>query len=388
MSMMTAVGLMSGTSMDGIDLALLSTDGEGRVERGPVGFVPYEAAFRKRLADALYEAKTIVRREERPGDLAELEQEITLRHAAALRDFLERRGSGWARPEVVGFHGQTMLHRPERALTVQLGDGALLAHEIGIPVVYDMRASDMAHGGQGAPLVPAYHAALAASLPQALRRFPVCFVNIGGISNITFVPERGDPIAFDTGPGNTLIDQWVQAAGGVPYDADGMIASEGAVVAVVVERYLARPFFARSGPKSLDRNDFTLTDAEGLELADGARTLAAVSAEAILKAVEHLPETPRLWIVCGGGRRNPHIIGDMRAMAESRGADVILAEEAGLDGDAMEAEAWAYLAVRSLRGLPLTFPTTTGCRQPVRGGVLAASGRPPLPTSEGSRVVS
>src|SRR5690606_31706564 len=171
--------------------------------------------------------KAIRQRDERPGDLSEIESEITLRHGDAVRRFLANHPD--TRPEIIGFHGQTVLHRPENGLTVQLGDGALLAAETGLPVIYDMRANDMAHGGQGAPLVPAYHAALASSLPIDLRRFPVCFVNIGGISNVTWVPERGDPVAFDSGPGNALIDQWVQSAGGVPFDAGGMIASEGSI---------------------------------------------------------------------------------------------------------------------------------------------------------------
>jgi anhydro-N-acetylmuramic acid kinase len=246
----------------------------------------------------------------------------------------------------------------------------MLAGRTGLPVIYDMRANDMVLGGQGAPLVPAYHAALARSLPAALAgRYPVVFVNIGGISNITFVPAVGDPVALDTGPGNTLIDQWVTAHGGVPFDADGAIASEGHVVDTVVRRYLENPFFDRPGPKSLDRNDFTLDPTAGLELADGARTLAAVTAEAILKSAEHLPEQPKLWILCGGGRRNPHIVADMKAGAGD--AVVVLAEDAGLAGDFTEAEAWAFLAVRSRRGLPLTWPTTTGCREPATGGVLA-----------------
>ena len=367
MELAWAIGLMSGTSMDGIDLAALATDGEGAVRRGPSAFTPYEAAFRRRIEAALEDAKAIAERGERPGGLAVLEREITLRHAEAVKRFLAEHPE--LRPAAVGFHGQTVLHRPERGLTVQLGDGPLLARETGLPVVYDMRANDMVHGGQGAPLVPAYHAALAASLPEALRRFPVCFVNIGGISNVTFVAETGDPVAFDSGPGNALIDRWVSREGGVPYDADGTIASEGGVVRAVVGRYLESPFFARAAPKSLDRGDFTLDLAAGLELADGARTLAAVSAEAILKAAVHMPARPKLWIVCGGGRKNPHIVADLRAGVHA--AEVILAEDAGLDGDAMEAEAWAYLAVRSLKGLPLTFPTTTGCREAVTGGVLA-----------------
>jgi len=367
MDLTCAIGLMSGTSMDGIDLAVVSTDGEGVVQRGPSAFTPYEAGFRRRIEAALEEAKAITERSQRPGDLAALEREITLRHAEAVRRFLADHAE--PKPDVIGFHGQTVLHRPDRGFTVQLGDGALVARETGLRVVHDMRANDMVHGGQGAPLVPAYHAALAASLPEELRRFPVCFVNIGGISNVTFVPASGDPVAFDSGPGNALIDQWVSGEGGVPFDADGMIASEGGVVHAVVERYLENPFFARSAPKSLDRNDFSLDLAAGLELADGARTLAAVSAEAILKAARHMPAVPKLWIVCGGGRKNPHILADLRAGAGEAG--VIVAEDAGLDGDAMEAEAWAYLAVRSLKGRPLTFPTTTGCREAVSGGVLA-----------------
>ncbi|MEQ1955089.1 anhydro-N-acetylmuramic acid kinase [Mesorhizobium sp. CN2-181] len=375
MNLVTAIGLMSGTSMDGIDLAMLRTDGENRVERGPSLFVAYDAVFRRRIEAGLEEAKAIIRRAERPGDLAELERDITGRHADAVQLFLRNAANDWGKPDVLGFHGQTVLHRPHLGLTVQIGDGQLLSARTGIPVVYDMRANDMVFGGQGAPLVPAYHAALARSLPADFpRKYPMVFVNIGGISNVTYVPEKGDPVAFDTGPGNTLIDQWVSREGGVPYDAGGAIASEGGVLRRVVDAYLDNPFFQKAGPKSLDRNDFTLEKASGMELADGARTLAAVSAEAILKSVEHMPEKPRLWIVCGGGRKNPHIVGDLRKGAERAGAEVALAEDAGLDGDATEAEAWAYLAVRSLKGLPLTFPTTTGCREAVSGGVI--SGKP------------
>ena len=364
-----SIGLMSGTSMDGIDLAAMTTDGVSTVNRGPSAFEPYDASFRRLIEAALETAKGIKERAQRPGELAALEREITMRHAQAVRRFLQDH-PGLA-PDVIGFHGQTVLHRPERALTVQLGDGALLAAETGFPVVWDMRANDMVHGGQGAPLVPAYHAALAAMLPQDLKRFPVCFVNIGGISNVTWVPEEGDPVAFDSGPGNALIDQWVSARGGIPYDAGGMIASEGGVARAVVERYLENPFFGRPAPKSLDRSDFTLELAESLDLADGARTLAAVSAEGILQAARIMPRRPSLWIVCGGGRKNPLIVGDLKEGAAGDGADVALAEDAGFDGDAMEAEAWAYLAVRALEGLPLTFPTTTGCREPVSGGVLS-----------------
>jgi len=366
MGPMTAIGLMSGTSMDGVDVALLRTDGEDSVERGPSGFFPYDAAFRRRIEAGLEDAKTIKRRDERPGGLAALEQEVTLRHADAVMRFRTRLRAEWR---------QTVLHRPQEALTVQIGDGALLARECGLPVVYDMRANDMRHGGQGAPLVPAYHMALARSLPAEFAdMFPVCFVNIGGISNVTWIDREGDPVAFDSGPGNALIDQWVQREGGLPFDENGQVASEGGVIASVVASYLDKPFFDRPGPKSLDRLDFTLDEAAGLELADGARTLAAVSARAILAAARQMPRAPKLWIVCGGGRKNPHIVADLRDGAAASGARVILAEDAGLNGDSMEAEAWAYLAVRAKRGLPLTYPTTTGCSRAVTGGVIAQPG--------------
>lgn len=368
--LLRAIGLMSGTSLDGIDVALVATDGEDIVERGPSMCVPYDPAFRKRLAGALESAKAIRRREERPADLGGVEREITLRHARAVAAFLGRHGLDRSSIDVIGFHGQTVLHRPTQGLTVQLGDGRLLACETGRPVVYDMRANDMRHGGEGAPLAPAYHRALAANLPEGLRRLPAVFVNIGGISNITYVGRNGELVAFDSGPGNTLIDRWVERHAGIPFDQGGAIASEGHVLGGLVRRYLDSDFFTAERRRSLDRNDFPPPGDGEASLEDGARTLANVTAAAILKAADHLPETPRVWIVSGGGRLNRVILEDLRAMA---GPDVrvAVAEEAGFDGDAVEAEAWAYLAVRAMRGLPLTWPGTTSVAAPVSGGEVA-----------------
>jgi anhydro-N-acetylmuramic acid kinase len=237
-----------------------------------------------------------------------------------------------------------------------------------------MRANDMVHGGQGAPLVPVYHQALAACVPFELGKGkPVVFVNIGGISNVTIISGTADPIAFDTGPGNTLIDQWVQDKAGIAYDSGGTIASEGQVLTEAVGRYMAKPFFVLKPPKSLDRNDFTLEDLGNPELADGARTLAKVTADAILEASAYAPDKPALWVICGGGRKNATIMADLTDGAAKTGAAVIAAEELGLNGDSMEAEAWAYLAVRAVDGLPLTFPTTTGCDAAVPGGVVVGS---------------
>ncbi|MFK5977630.1 MAG: anhydro-N-acetylmuramic acid kinase [Rhizobiaceae bacterium] len=367
----TAIGLMSGTSMDGIDVALVRSDGEGHVERGASQFFAYDPAMRDLLGDALETAKEITNRTERPGNLQQVEQEVTRLHVDAVKGFMESQDLSVEAVDMIGFHGQTVLHRPGIGLTVQLGDGDLLASETGIPVVYDMRANDMKFGGQGAPLVPVYHQALASSLPEELReKMPVVFVNIGGISNITYIGADDELIAFDTGPGNALIDQWVQAHAGIPFDQGGMIAAEGQVIRGLVDRYLDDPYFAKKVPKSLDRNDFRMPDPSEASLEDGAKSLANLSAAAIFKACEHLPDMPKLWIICGGGRHNPAIMADLKEMGDAMEADVVSAEDAGFDGDAMEAEAFGYLAIRAKLGLPLTFPDTTGVREPVSGGIL------------------
>jgi len=366
---------MSGTSMDGIDIALLDTDGEQRIERVAGAYYAYEPPFRQRLAGALQTATAIRERADRPGSLREIEEELTRRHAAAVAAFISERRLQAGQIDVIGFHGQTVLHHPEKALSVQLGDGRMLANLTGLRVACDLRANDMVHGGQGAPLVPAYHQALAANLPPEFAGCrPVVFVNIGGIANITWIGADGEMIAFDTGPGNALIDQWMEAKAGIPFDQGGRIASEGGVISEIARQYLDEPYFARPAPKSLDRNDFLPLVPELASLEDGARTLAHVSAAAIWKSVDHLPERPALWILCGGGRHNSAIVSDLRALAagdkDRFAARVIVAEDAGLNGDSMEAEAWAYLAVRSLRGLSLTWPKTTGVREPVSGGVI------------------
>jgi len=367
----TAIGLMSGTSMDGIDVALLRTDGQSMVARGASLYIPYDDELRSRWKKALETAKMIKDRRERPGDLGAAEQALTLCHAAAVKSFLMRNGLTSADVDVIGFHGQTVLHRPDDGLTVQIGDGPLLATETGIDVVYDMRANDMAHGGQGAPLIPIYHAALSANLPADFAA-PVVFVNIGGISNLTYVGGDGQLSAFDSGPGNMLIDQWIEAHTGKAYDRNGETAAKGAVSAPLVSRYLDSPFFSANIRRSLDRSDFLPPVKGEVSLADGARTLAHVTAASILKLAAYLPEPPKTYVVCGGGRLNPVIMAEFSQLALAKGARVIAAEAAGFDGGSMEAEAWAYLAVRSLEGLPLTYPGTTGVDAPVTGGVLAS----------------
>ncbi|MEW7008409.1 anhydro-N-acetylmuramic acid kinase [Lentilitoribacter sp. EG35] len=369
---LNAIGLMSGTSLDGIDVALLRSDGENDLERGPFLSIPYDDEFRNQLKQALVEAKVIKSRDERPDGLADLERELTGRHADAIEEFLAQHNLRMSDVDLIGFHGQTILHKPGEALTVQLGNGDLLSERTGIPVVYDMRANDMANGGQGAPLAPAYHRALVANMSSANNG--VAIVNIGGISNISAVfPANlsdSELHAFDCGTGNILIDQWVEAHSGQKYDDGGKIGLRGKVISDVAVDYIGNVKELISDGRSLDRLDFPILDKASASLEDGARTLAHVTGQLIAASVARLPLEPKLWILCGGGRLNKAIIVELEE-ALSSDCNVVTAEEAGISGDAVEAEAWAYLAIRSMKGLPLTYPSTTGVNIPASGGVLA-----------------
>ncbi len=362
--MQRAIGLMSGTSMDGIDIAAIETDGEYELKRLAHTFVPFSEAFRTLLRQAMTEAASLHERTARPGCLSETEAQLTHLHVIALKDFLAThnwRASDFA---IAGFHGQTILHRPEHRLTVQLGDGQQLANEIGMPVAYDLRAADIAAGGQGAPLAPAYHLAMVQKMPDR----PVATVNIGGVANVTWIGRDGTLLAFDTGPGNSAIDDWMLRHTGTAQDENGTTASGGTVNQEQLDDFLSNPYFAKRPPKSLDRNAFDLTAIDELNLADGAATLTAFSALAIAKSRFHFPEEPTLWVVCGGGRRNKTLMSMLAAEVENA---VVPAEALGFDGDVVEAEAWAYLAVRTRKGLPLTYPGTTGVREPLSGGRIA-----------------
>jgi anhydro-N-acetylmuramic acid kinase len=349
-TMRRAIGLMSGTSLDGVDVAIVTTDGRQLAEPGPALTVPYSPALRAHLRGVLGGV----------GPVAEVEREITEAHAEAVVRFIEAHGVAAA---VIGFHGHTILHRPAERRTWQIGDGALLARRTGIDVVCDFRSADVAAGGEGAPFAPLYHAARADKLEK-----PVAILNIGGVANVTWIgPGAGDILAFDTGPGNALIDDWAFAHNGRPVDLDGALAAAGHADRAFVERFLAHAFFDRPPPKSLDRDDFIGFVPTGLTPADGAATLTAMTAAAAARAAEHFPLPARRWLVCGGGRRNPVL---MAALASLVGAPVDPVEAVGWDGDALEAQAFAYLAVRSTLGLPLSLPGTTGVARPMTGGRL------------------
>jgi anhydro-N-acetylmuramic acid kinase len=360
---MRAIGLMSGTSLDGVDVAMIETDGECVAAFGPSGYRRYTEPERALLRLSLAAAVGMTDRNARPGVLAEAERVVTAAHAAAVEAFLSEQDITRETIDLVGFHGQTVLHRPADRLTVQIGDGQGLAARLGLPVVYDMRAADVAAGGQGAPLVPVYHRALSRGLGH---KGPSVVVNIGGVSNITYID--GDTlIACDTGPGNALLDDFVLQATGKPFDAGGELAARGQVDEAWVTDAMQNPFFSAPPPKSLDRNHFAALRVEGKSPADGAATLTAFTAASIAAISPLLPKPPLTYIVAGGGARNPTLLAMLRARVAP--ATVESADTLGWSADAMEAQAFAFLAVRSVRQLPLTFPGTTGVANPVTGGL-------------------
>jgi anhydro-N-acetylmuramic acid kinase len=368
MSILTAIGLMSGTSLDGVDAALVETDGERINRLGPVGYRPYSPDEQSLLRRALGEAAALSDRTARPGTLAEAEALVTRAHAEAIEDFVAKNKIEKSKVAIVGFHGQTVLHRPQARLTVQIGDGKTLAKRLGLPVAYDFRAADVAAGGEGAPLVPVYHRALAENLDVPK---PVVVVNIGGVANLTFIDGARDPVAFDTGPGNAPIDDLMRARTGAAHDLDGKLAAKGQVEKSIVARVLADPFFAMPPPKSLDRAAFASLPLANLSIEDAAATATAVVAASIVRALDHLSKKPATIIIVGGGARNATL---MSMLQQRLGATVLRGDDVGWSADAIEAQAFAYLAVRTLKGLPLTFPTTTGVPRAITGGVVAKPG--------------
>jgi anhydro-N-acetylmuramic acid kinase len=370
MAWMSAIGLMSGTSYDGIDVALINTDGEEIGRLGQTLYRPYSEDERQLIRRAMAQSANLAGRSERPGELARAEALLTQSHAEAVETFLAANGMAAGDIGVVGFHGQTVRHDPQRRLTVQLGDGAALARRLGIPVVHDFRAADVAAGGQGAPFMPVFHRAMVRLVQEPP---PVAVINIGGVANLTYI-DGDDLIACDTGPGNALIDDLMRLRTGSSHDVDGRTAAAGRADETAVARLLADPFFDRPPPKSLDRNAFHHRIAQdetlaGKSVEDAAATLTALTAAAIARATELLPRPPASFIAAGGGVRNPVL---MRMLRERLApATLKTADSLGWSGDSLEAQGFAYLAVRSLNGLPLSYPGTTGVPRPTTGGVLA-----------------
>lgn len=354
---------MSGTSLDGVDVALVVTDGVHIGELGPAQTFSFAEEDRRIIRRAFEDAAGLTDRHARPGMLGAAEALVTLRHAEAVETFLDRFGVAAGDVDLVGFHGQTVFHEPGNGITVQIGDGQALADRLSIPVVWDFRAADMEAGGQGAPLAPAFHRALAET---AAVQLPVVFLNIGGVANVTYVGADDELIAFDTGPGNSLLDDWTRERTGAPFDMDGRLAARGRPSSRVLEELLDHSYFAASPPKSLDRNAFPINALSNLSDADGAATLLFFSARSIALSLKHMPAPPRAWYASGGGRHNAELIRVLGTLLEGQAIHPL--EALGFDGDATEAQAFAFLAVRAADGRPLTYPMTTGVPQPLSGG--------------------
>ncbi len=362
-----AIGLMSGTSMDGVDAALVYTDGV-RVDRlGPSLTLPYSAEMRDALKEAIHLASASAVPVDTPAEIKLIEQELTDWHAEAVGELLSVTDQNADTVDLIGFHGQTISHRPERGWTWQIGDGGRLAGQTGIKVINDFRTADMTAGGEGAPMVPIYHAA---QMAKASRQKTVAVLNLGGVANVTwlsFEDDLADPqiIAFDTGPGNAALDDWAQLHTNDSFDKDGNLSARGISHEEVVMGMMASSYFDDPPPKTLDRDDFNTQAVRGLSAEDGAATLADFIVESIVAAQSHFPKPPEAWYVCGGGRHNMTL---MRRLRRRLPVLVDPVEVLGMRGDALEAEAFAFLAVRSERGLPLSYPATTGCEKPTSGG--------------------
>ncbi|MCG7393501.1 anhydro-N-acetylmuramic acid kinase [Microvirga sp. ACRRW] len=353
-----AIGVISGTSMDGIDVSMVETDGEAFVKPGPGRTFSYPAGLRKTLQELIAEP---ARAQSEP--LEDLEQAVTQAHIGAIRRFMEEEGISTKDVSLIGFHGQTVYHRPETRFTRQLGLGATVAQDLGIDTVYRFRHADVASGGEGAPFVPLYHRALASKLPQ-----PIMILNLGGVGNVTYI-DGETVIAFDTGPASALLDDFLLRRRGLSFDENGRLAASGRVDEKLVAEFMNNPFFDRPAPKSLDRQDFhaRAKSVEALSDENGAATLAAFTIESVIAALRHVPHAPQRWLVTGGGRLNAHF---MRRLHERLGVPVDPVESVGWNGDFLEAQAFGYLAVRSTLGLPLSLPTTTGVPHPMPGGEL------------------
>lgn len=336
-----AIGLMSGTSLDGVDVALIETDGYEFVQAGPSVTLPYDAALRDRI-------RACFGKREYDENVRQVERDLTRRHVEAIKALN-------VKADVIGFHGQTITHDPANRFTFQIGDAALLTKETGVGVVSDFRSADVKAGGQGAPFLPLYHRARAAKLKK-----PLAVLNIGGVANVTWIGKQ-DILAFDTGPGNALIDDAVLKSTGKNFDEDGALAAGGKIDDTVLKDLLAHEFFAQKPPKSLDRNAFVVN-------AD-ISALTAFTVQSIKKAMDWFPEKPREWLVAGGGRRNVFMMKELQKVLE---APVRPVDFHGWNGDALEAEGFAYLAVRSLLKEPLSLPSTTGVPRPMTGGVYTA----------------
>lgn len=353
-----AIGLMSGTSLDGVDAALVRTNGTDHYELLAASTYDYDAALRQQLS-------TIAQQDVPLNDILRIEQALTSAHAAAVKALLQQTNYSAADIQLIGFHGQTIRHLPDEGLTWQLGNAQQLAAQTDIQVVADFRRSDMAHGGQGAPLVPLFHQTLFHEQPK-----PLLVLNIGGVANMTYLGADGEIIAGDTGPGNGLLDSWVQQHSADSCDRDGTYSAAGQADTARISKWLSEnEFFTKPMPRSADRYQFQNCDVTGMSLQDGAATLAQLTVDAVVQATQSCGVAPQSLILCGGGVHNPTMV----RLFEQHFSTVQSATSLGVPADSLEAACFGWLAVRHAYNLPMTIPATTGCAQPVSGGVATTS---------------
>jgi anhydro-N-acetylmuramic acid kinase len=362
----TALGLMSGTSLDGVDGAIIRSDGTRVFHHGPVAHLTYSHENREVIEEAIAAAARWPGGPE-PQPIYRASALISDTHARLVKRLLETANLWAGDIDFIGFHGQTILHKTQSQRTVQIGDAQALADLTGIDVVADFRLTDVEAGGQGAPLAPLYHQALVRSGGNAdTFELPIAVLNIGGVGNVTYI-DGDEIVAFDTGPGNGLIDEWMARHTSRTYDEGGQVARVGTIDLHALETMLENKYFKTIPPKSLDRYDFRTDYVSRLGIEDGAATLTAFTAASIARCLEHLPGEPNMWVVCGGGRHNETL---MDALDERLKGSVVKAEAVGWRGDELEAEAFGFLAIRSYLDMPLSLPSTTGVPQPCSGGKL------------------
>lgn len=365
-----ALGLMSGTSLDGVDAAFLETDGEQIFRLGPSLCLEYSLSDKALLLEATQAALRWQFNGARPDSFKAAETILHKCHVQAVKMLCEDHKEWADSLAMIGFHGQTVLHHPPKGefngQTLQLGDGEALAKALGTPVWYDFRTADVEAGGQGAPLAPIYHQALIA---YSKLDSPTAVLNIGGVGNITLVTEGNHIIASDTGPGNGPLDNWMVKNGIGDFDPDGKYAAAGTPYFSLIRKWFKQEFFKKTTPRSADRYDFdVIKELDNLSIEDGAATLAAFTTLAVVYTLKDMREEPGSVIVCGGGRHNKAMMWMLQEHLEAR---VKTAEEVGWNSDAIEAQAFAYLAVRAELKHPISFPMTTGVRKAMTGGILA-----------------
>ena len=370
----SAMGLMSGTSMDGVDVSIIKSDGYDEVELIFDQYFEYDIDLYRQLSTLRDKIKSSEDLTKYSKELSDLERALTIFHAEKISKIAIKNEI-----DLIGFHGQTIFHNPQIKITKQLGDGNLLSQLLKKPVIYDFRQADIDNNGQGAPLTPIYHRLLVNNFLNKEKdnsAQPICIVNIGGISNATIINDisnniENDLIAYDIGPGNCLIDEWIRNNSNLTFDEDGKIAKSGKIDQLILNQAIDN-FKIETYSKSLDVKEFDISFARGLSLEDGCSTITEFTAYLIAEGIKFLnKDNSNKYLFCGGGRKNKFLIESIIRNSNLNKNNFDIIDNFHLNGDYIESQAFAYLAIRSKLNLPISFPNTTRCNSPVIGGKLA-----------------